>query len=226
MCRWGFYTKMHLIRPKFKNKRKRQRRRKKVAGRLDAQGVMRRGVDACSERVIEWSQENKIQQTPAERRYGQILQEMDARHMFKCQQPLFGFIIDFYAPKLMLAVEIDGGYHDNADQAKYDIERTAKLNSKGIVVLRFKNEEVMSDSRKVMFLTQEKIKSCCKVNKIKKRWRHRNRHSETRDIGYKANPVDHTFPKDAYEVRRRPVAEPNKVIVLRKRDGTELRKTA
>lgn len=209
---------MHLIKTKIKNKRKRPRHRGKK-NRL-AQMVMKDGMRSSSTQVHEWSRENKVKQTHAEIRYGQILKGIGARHMFRCQQPLFGFIIDFYAPKLMLAVEIDGGYHDNPDQIAYDLSRTERLNRHGITVLRFTNEEVISDSHKVIFMTQEKIKNSDRINKYKRSWRHRNRNKETRDIDFKDRFVPDPSFKKVLEIKK----VPSTTIMIKRKSGEILRK--
>ena len=208
---------MRFLKARSKHKRKRPRNRKK---NQVAQQIMKAGIRYSSGQVIEWSKENKVKQTHSEIRYGAILKEMGARHMFRCQQPLFGFIIDFYAPKLMLAVEIDGGYHDNPDQAKYDEMRERKLNKQGISILRFTNEEVLSDSKKVMFLTQEKIKNSGRINKFKGLWRHRNKNKETRDIDFKERFVPDPAFKKVLEVK----SAPSTTIMIKRKSGEVLRK--
>ncbi len=215
MCRWGFF--IQFFRPKTKRKRKRPRNHRKIASK-----ILRAGISATSERVIEWGKEGKHRQTPAERRFSDILTEIKSRHSFRCQQVLFGYIIDFYAPQYMLAIEIDGGYHDNPDQIKKDTIRTVKLNNKGISVLRFTNKEVLRDPKRVMFLTQEKLRSCCRVNKIKKSWRHRNKLEQTRDIETIQPTIeDPTFPKDSFQFvwDKRPADEKSIRKVILRRSG-------
>ncbi len=53
------------------------------------------------------------------------------------------FILDFYAPNLRLAVEVDGGYHDNRVSA--DARRDRELARWGVVVLRIPGELVIRD---------------------------------------------------------------------------------
>lgn len=59
------------------------------------------------------------------------------------QYPLFGYIVDFYAPHYRVAVEVDGGVHQ--DQIDYDVKRDRQLADRDIVVLRFTNEQVLAD---------------------------------------------------------------------------------
>ena len=63
---------------------------------------------------------------------------------FRRQYTIGNYILDFYAPKIKLAIEIDGDTHYQSpeDQEK-DRKRDEFLQSKGIKVLRFLNPEVM-----------------------------------------------------------------------------------
>lgn len=71
-------------------------------------------------------------------------------HKFRRQYSVGGFIIDFYSPDLKMAIEVDGGYHLEYDQKIYDEERQRILESIGIKILRFTNDEVFSDINHVV----------------------------------------------------------------------------
>lgn len=60
------------------------------------------------------------------------------------------YILDFYCPKLRLAVEIDGGYHSERDTMEYDKEREIYLSGLDIKTIRFKNKDVMNNIEKVI----------------------------------------------------------------------------
>lgn len=62
---------------------------------------------------------------------------------FRRQFSVDRYILDFYCPKLKLAIEIDGAQH--LDHVAYDDERTKFLAQKGVFVLRFGNNEVNSN---------------------------------------------------------------------------------
>ena len=68
---------------------------------------------------------------------------------FHRQKPLFNYIVDFFCPRLNLAVEIDGGTHIGKE--KYDEERQTFLESVGIFVLRFSEHEVRHDVKNVLY---------------------------------------------------------------------------
>ncbi|MBI1946504.1 MAG: DUF559 domain-containing protein [Deltaproteobacteria bacterium] len=67
---------------------------------------------------------------------------------FRRQAPLSGFVLDFYAPSVRLAVEVDGPAHHGTHAR--DQLRDALLATQGIEVLRFTNEEVLLDLKLVV----------------------------------------------------------------------------
>jgi very-short-patch-repair endonuclease len=61
---------------------------------------------------------------------------------FKRQFGVDKYVLDFYCPEVKLAIELDGEPHTGKDAIEYDKIRTAFLNSIGIKVIRFKNEDL------------------------------------------------------------------------------------
>ncbi len=59
------------------------------------------------------------------------------------QYSLGSYILDFYSPKLKLAIELDGGQHAEQDSMEYDEVRSEYLRSQGVDVMRFWNNEVI-----------------------------------------------------------------------------------
>jgi very-short-patch-repair endonuclease len=69
---------------------------------------------------------------------------------FRRQHPLpKGFILDFFCPEKRIAIELDGKYHLESEQKEYDAIRTEELKEYEITVLRFWNEEVLKDVKRV-----------------------------------------------------------------------------
>ena len=68
------------------------------------------------------------------------------------------YILDFYAPSIKLAVEIDGGQHYDDANIAYDRERTTYLNMLGITVLRFSNDDIDKNLYGTVDLIKAKIK--------------------------------------------------------------------
>ncbi|PIR46657.1 MAG: hypothetical protein COV07_03245 [Candidatus Vogelbacteria bacterium CG10_big_fil_rev_8_21_14_0_10_45_14] len=74
---------------------------------------------------------------------------------FRRQHSVGRYVLDFYCPKLKLAVELDGSQH--AEQERKDEERTAYLSINGIKVLRFWNNEVNTNIEGVMEMIYERV---------------------------------------------------------------------
>jgi len=88
-------------------------------------------------------------QTPAETRLWNALSRRQLAGLkFRRQHPVGQFIVDFYCPAYKLVIEVDGDIHTY--QKAYDNARTEQLQSFGYRVLRFTNEEVLSDLQTVL----------------------------------------------------------------------------
>lgn len=81
--------------------------------------------------------------TPAEKHlYDHLIKAgFTVRH----QQPLCGYIVDFFFPVARVCVEVDGAGHFTPKGKVYDRQRTAVLMEQGYSVLRFTNSKVISD---------------------------------------------------------------------------------
>lgn len=69
---------------------------------------------------------------------------------FRRQHPLDKFIVDFYCNERKIVVELDGSVHDEKINKDYDEARTAMLAGLNVIVLRFQNEEVISNIEDVL----------------------------------------------------------------------------
>ena len=67
------------------------------------------------------------------------------------------YILDFYCPALKLAVELDGGQHNQPDGREYDKARSDYLNAHGIEVIRFWNNEVLRELEGVLARLEQKV---------------------------------------------------------------------
>jgi ATP-dependent DNA helicase RecG len=68
------------------------------------------------------------------------------------QQVILGYIVDFYFPRSLVAIEVDGGYHETAEQRRKDQIKDKALRRQGIVVLRFSNEDIMERLEEVLLI--------------------------------------------------------------------------
>jgi very-short-patch-repair endonuclease len=83
--------------------------------------------------------------TAAERHlWSRIRARQVADTRFNTQFPIGPFICDFVARTPKLVVEVDGGQH--VDQAKKDAGRTAYIERKGFRLIRFWNNDVLTNT--------------------------------------------------------------------------------
>ncbi len=69
---------------------------------------------------------------------------------FVRQYSIGHYILDFFCPSLRLAIELDGGQHNERDNKEYDEARTQYLTTLGIEVMRFWNNDVLVDMQSVL----------------------------------------------------------------------------
>ncbi|MBI4726460.1 DUF559 domain-containing protein [candidate division TA06 bacterium] len=69
---------------------------------------------------------------------------------FHRQKPIGNYIADFYCPKVQLVIEVDGYTHNFEEVVKKDHRKQGYLENLGIMVLRFKDEEVIEDIDSVL----------------------------------------------------------------------------
>jgi very-short-patch-repair endonuclease len=95
--------------------------------------------------------------TDAERRLWSLLRDrqMDD-HKFHRQHPLGPYVLDFACIERKLVVEVDGGQHADSE---HDRRRTAWLEAQGWRVIRFWNNEVLSNIEGVVARLTEALKS-------------------------------------------------------------------
>jgi len=95
------------------------------------------------------------QETNAEKILWEELRDRKLGVKFRRQHPLDKFILDFYAPEIKLAIELDGSLHK--ENREYDKLRTEYLNSHGIKIIRFWNSEVENNLLEVMRKIKDEI---------------------------------------------------------------------
>ncbi|MFT5963728.1 MAG: very-short-patch-repair endonuclease [Flavobacterium sp.] len=79
-------------------------------------------------------------------------------YKFRRQHPLLNYVADFYCHQLKLVIEIDGEYHQTVEQKKLDNERTENIEFQGLKLMRFTNEEVISNISAVLNKIKEFLK--------------------------------------------------------------------
>ena len=91
----------------------------------------------------EHAREMRSNPTEAEDILWQHLRNSQLGHKIRRQHPINEFIADFICLEAQLVIEVDGGYHQDAEQMEEDARRTRILNTIGYEVLRLSNEEVL-----------------------------------------------------------------------------------
>jgi very-short-patch-repair endonuclease len=96
--------------------------------------------------------------TDAERKLWQVLRRLplDGSH-FRRQATIGPFFADFACHELRLVIEVDGGQHNEHAHAIADAKRTEFLNSQGYRVLRFWNNDVLSNPEGVVTVIQSAV---------------------------------------------------------------------
>jgi len=99
----------------------------------------------------ERSRDLRQRQTYAENKLWQAIRggRLDSLK-FRRQHPISRYFADFACEKARLVIELDGGIHEDDDQASYDLIRQREIQSLGWFVLRFLNDTVMKDLPKVL----------------------------------------------------------------------------
>ena len=89
--------------------------------------------------------------TPSERMLWKHISEKQLDGWRFRRQHGFGpYVLDFYCPVLKLCIEVDGEIHQRTDVVEKDKERTSFLESNGIKVIRFTNDEIENDISDVL----------------------------------------------------------------------------
>ncbi len=88
----------------------------------------------------------RAEMTPSEQMLWSRLRRRQLQGVqFYHQEPIGDYIVDFYAPKASLVVEVDGSQHLGPEHGQNDAERDACLASEGLRVLRFSNMQVLQE---------------------------------------------------------------------------------
>ena len=96
-------------------------------------------------------------QTDAEGRLWQELRAQQLGAKFRRQHPIGPYIADFACIEKGLVVELDGGQHATEAGRAYDTERTAYLGAAGFRVIRFWNNEALTNMPGVLEVIRREL---------------------------------------------------------------------
>jgi len=115
---------------------------------LNNNSITQRGHNKYLLELRELARENRKNPTKTESLvWNTILKKNYLGFHFLRQKPINRFILDFYSPKLLLDIEIDGGSHFKKEN--HDNGRDKILATLGIKTIRISNESVINSLEKV-----------------------------------------------------------------------------
>ena len=101
--------------------------------------------------ILDYARHLRINQTDAEQLlWGLLRSRRFAGKKFRRQHPVGRYILDFFCHECKLAVELDGGQHNDAETKLRDERRSGFLDEQGIRVVRFWNHDVLQQTESVL----------------------------------------------------------------------------
>ena len=110
----------------------------------------------ASKETIQKAQSLRKKMTKAEKLMWDRLRRKQLKgKRFRRQHPINGYIVDFYCHESGLVIELDGKIHDY--QIQNDNKRQKIIESYGLKVIRFRNEEIYRDINKIIDKIAEQL---------------------------------------------------------------------
>ncbi len=104
----------------------------------------------ADEMSFENAKQMRKEPTEAENILWNALRNRGTGYKFTRQHPIQNYIADFACLDAWLLVEVDGGYHIDAQQKEADTARDAALKELGFTTLRYTNKEVLHNMENVL----------------------------------------------------------------------------
>jgi very-short-patch-repair endonuclease len=106
----------------------------------------------------EYARQLRLRTTEAEQKLWSLLRNRQLKQKkFRRQHAIANYVVDFYCSECKVAIELDGNHHRDQVAKDYDKSRTVLLTELGITVLRFWNEEVISDVERALIRIGESL---------------------------------------------------------------------
>ncbi|MDO8618306.1 MAG: endonuclease domain-containing protein [Candidatus Uhrbacteria bacterium] len=106
---------------------------------------------------LEMRRELRQQSTQAEKLFWKQVRSGQLGIRIKRQVGIGEYIVDFYAPNIRLAIELDGGSHFEIGTAERDADRQKNIEVLGIKVIRFTDNEVFDGIDDVISILRNAI---------------------------------------------------------------------
>jgi very-short-patch-repair endonuclease len=125
-----------------------------LAGESQSEGVLKK-----SQEYVGFARELRQKHTDAEKALWMKLRNRQLEGVkFRGQQPIGPYIVDFVSFQRRLIVEIDGGQHNEDRTKERDEERTIRLEQRGYRIVRFWNNEVLTNPEGVLERIRETLR--------------------------------------------------------------------
>ncbi len=105
----------------------------------------------------ELAKEQKKYPTEAESHLWNHISHKQLGVKFNRQHIIGDYIVDFVCIEKQLVIEVDGEYHNDAEQKQKDQLRTDALARMGFHVMRFRNQEVLLEIERVLDTITDEI---------------------------------------------------------------------
>jgi len=129
-----------------------------IYGTLTPAGCLREPSPPWGEGRVRGARSLRSRQTDAERKLWSRLRDRRLNGVrFRRQHPVGPFVADFASLELGLVIELDGGQH--APQRAADVARTRFLEERGFRILRFWDDDVLTNIDGVLERIAEFLRS-------------------------------------------------------------------
>ena len=109
------------------------------------------GIPPIPPDILKNARSLRSKQTDAEQLlWGLVRDRRFAGKKFRRQHPIGRYILDFYCHECRLAVELDGGQHNDEETRSRDDRRSRFLREQGVRVVRFWNHDVLLQTDSVL----------------------------------------------------------------------------
>ncbi|MEK7447868.1 MAG: HsdR family type I site-specific deoxyribonuclease [Planctomycetota bacterium] len=113
------------------------------------EGQYRGGLEFSG--LVDIARDLRKKQTLAEDVFWELVRDRQLQGLkFRRQHQIGSYVVDFYCAEKNLIIELDGSVHSETKQAAKDVKRAKCLTTLGNTVIRFKNDEVLTNTEDVL----------------------------------------------------------------------------
>jgi very-short-patch-repair endonuclease len=141
-----------------------------------ASGVV--GVQRVTDKKLHDARDLRANMTPSETTlWARLRNRQCGGFKFRRQQIIEGFVADFFCEQAQLAIEVDGGIHENIEVKKNDAHRETVFKARGITTFRFTNDDIENSIDNVLHRIAGLCENYRKPSKLSAWEKHRSSRS-------------------------------------------------